>query len=205
MSLSDLASLGSFVSGAAVLISLVFLYFQLRQVSQQVTQTEKNQRAAIRMGRTTRANDLYAQGMNFDVARVITKATRCEDLSEVETDIYASYCTATLTNWEDTYFQYRSGLLDKAVWESEEANVRLSLSRPAFRAMWQNVQILYGQEFRHYVENLAAQVTVFLPLELAPWHKMAVQEQLAQAKPATSTESFLSGLGIDLGKPAESH
>jgi hypothetical protein len=42
MSLSDLASLGSFVSGAAVLVSPVFLYFQLRQLSGQVKQAEKN-------------------------------------------------------------------------------------------------------------------------------------------------------------------
>lgn len=33
MSRSDLASLGSFVSGFAVLVSLVFLYFQLRQMN----------------------------------------------------------------------------------------------------------------------------------------------------------------------------
>ena len=31
MTLSDLAALGSFVSGVAVLVSLAFLYFQMRQ------------------------------------------------------------------------------------------------------------------------------------------------------------------------------
>ena len=36
MSLSDLASLGSFVSGAAVLASLVFLFFQTRQMTSRV-------------------------------------------------------------------------------------------------------------------------------------------------------------------------
>jgi hypothetical protein len=38
MSLSDLAALGSFVSGLGVLVSLVFLYFQLRQIGVQVKQ-----------------------------------------------------------------------------------------------------------------------------------------------------------------------
>lgn len=47
MSLSDLAALGSFISGLGVLVSLVFLYFQLRQIGVQVKQTEKNQRALI--------------------------------------------------------------------------------------------------------------------------------------------------------------
>jgi hypothetical protein len=52
MSLSDLASLGSFVSGFAVLISLIFLYFQLRQVNRQVRQAEINQRSLVGQTRT---------------------------------------------------------------------------------------------------------------------------------------------------------
>jgi hypothetical protein len=55
MSLSDLASLGSFVSGVAVLVSLVFLYFQLRQMNAQVLQTEKISRhSSDRRGLTVR-------------------------------------------------------------------------------------------------------------------------------------------------------
>jgi hypothetical protein len=43
MTLSDLASIGSLVSGVAVLVSLVYL-------SSQVRQTEKNQRALMESG-----------------------------------------------------------------------------------------------------------------------------------------------------------
>ena len=43
MSLSDLASLGSFVSGVAVLISLIYLALQVRQ-------TEKNQQSLMQQG-----------------------------------------------------------------------------------------------------------------------------------------------------------
>src|SRR5215472_17064452 len=51
MSLSDLASLGSFVSGVAVLASLIFLFFQIRQMPEQVKRSEKNQQAAVGQGR----------------------------------------------------------------------------------------------------------------------------------------------------------
>ena len=47
MSLSDLASLGSFVSGLAVMISLIYLAVQIRQA-------ERNQKAMIQQGRTAR-------------------------------------------------------------------------------------------------------------------------------------------------------
>lgn len=41
MTLSDFAAIGSFVSGGAVLVSLVYLSLQVRQ-------TERNQQASIR-------------------------------------------------------------------------------------------------------------------------------------------------------------
>ena len=50
MSLSDLASIGSLVSGMAVLVSLIFLYIQLREIHSQVLQAEKNQRAMMNQG-----------------------------------------------------------------------------------------------------------------------------------------------------------
>ena len=55
MLLNDLASIGSFTSGVAVLISLVFLCFQLRQVNAQVVLAEKNQ-PLVRQGRTNPAD-----------------------------------------------------------------------------------------------------------------------------------------------------
>ena len=51
MSLSDLASLGSFVSGCAVLISLIYLALQVRQ-------TERNQKISIRHSRVSRTVEL---------------------------------------------------------------------------------------------------------------------------------------------------
>src|SRR5450432_96104 len=52
MSLSDLASLGSFVSGFAVLTSLVYLTLQVRQ-------TERNQKSSIRHSRVSRIVELH--------------------------------------------------------------------------------------------------------------------------------------------------
>ena len=51
MSLSDLAALGSFISGIAVIVTLVFLLVQTRQ-------TLKNQRSLMQQGRTARIVDL---------------------------------------------------------------------------------------------------------------------------------------------------
>ena len=50
MSLSDLASIGSLVSGVAILVSLIYLAIQVRQA-------EKNQRAVLNQGYITRVAD----------------------------------------------------------------------------------------------------------------------------------------------------
>lgn len=52
MSLSDLASLGSFISGIAVLTSLIYLALQVRQ-------TKRNQQIAIRHTRASRVVELH--------------------------------------------------------------------------------------------------------------------------------------------------
>ena len=67
MSLSDLAALGSFVSGLAVLVSLIFLYFQLRQVNRQVRQSEKNQLALMNQGVINRTSDIIRFAAEPDI------------------------------------------------------------------------------------------------------------------------------------------
>ena len=61
MTLSDLASIGSLISGTAVLVSLVYLSLQVRQ-------TERNQQASIRQGRINRAVELMTARMEPTVA-----------------------------------------------------------------------------------------------------------------------------------------
>jgi len=62
MSLSDLASLGSFVSGLAVLISLIYLAIQVQQA-------EQNQKAQIQQGRAARLVDLQLPPCRFGKRR----------------------------------------------------------------------------------------------------------------------------------------
>ena len=85
MSLSDLASLGSFVSGVAVLVSLVFLYFQLGNLNRQVTQAEKNQRAAIHQARQQFRSDYAKSNAHSDHFETFTRGFNGDaTLNEVE-------------------------------------------------------------------------------------------------------------------------
>src|SRR5215469_7153616 len=100
MSLSDLASLGSFVSGFAVLVSLIFLYFQLHQLSQQVRQAEKKQQASIRQTRTTQNMDVVTKGTEFSTAEALSGGYRGdENISEINVMQFYQYCRAAFWGW----------------------------------------------------------------------------------------------------------
>ena len=71
MSLTDLASLGSFISGVAVLLSLIFLYYQLRQLRAQVRQAEKYQQTLVKQARTSRVMEVNARLADADFASVM--------------------------------------------------------------------------------------------------------------------------------------
>jgi len=68
MSLSDLASLGSFVSGVAVLISLIYLALQVRQA-------EKNQRSLMQQGQANRICDLLLRNSDPSLAMIYRKGS----------------------------------------------------------------------------------------------------------------------------------
>jgi hypothetical protein len=68
MTLSDFASIGTLISSLAVLVSLVFLNFQMRQ-------TERNQRAMMNQGVMARDNAIMMMLQQPEVMQVWTKAT----------------------------------------------------------------------------------------------------------------------------------
>src|SRR5215472_15316035 len=103
MSLSDLASLGSVVSGFAVLISLIYLALQVRQ-------TERNQQASIRHSRATRAVDLQLALADPGLANVTIRANLdSEALTELELRQFLSLSRAVFFHFEDSFYQHEEG------------------------------------------------------------------------------------------------
>src|SRR5690242_20183129 len=129
MSLSDLASLGSFVSGLAVVVTLAFLLVQTRQ-------SNRNQRALMQQGRAVSQVDLLLRNSEPQFARVNLRG-RAGDLTlsdeEIQTFIYLS-----LANWrsfEDGFLQHRTGTLDTQSFQSDTAIIRWILAVPSQRAV----------------------------------------------------------------------
>src|SRR5262249_2524350 len=138
MSLSDLASLGSFVSGFAVLASLIYLALQVRQ-------TERNQQISIRHSRVSRIVALHVALADPAVAEAWLHGSGSpEALTPVELSQFINLCRAMFFHFEDSFYQREEGLLNDAAFETVVAGARLLARSPGIRAAWNMARPNFG-------------------------------------------------------------
>jgi hypothetical protein len=159
MSLSDLAAVGSFVSGLAVLASLAFLYLQMRQMTEQVRQTEKNQQAQIRQARTTRIVDIVLRGLEPSVASAMAN-TNVDDPSPELLFQHTMWFRATFFDAEDSFYQHQSGLLSQSAFNTLAITLRALVGDVAIRAQWRRQRVFFDPEFVAWFDKLVAQTPI---------------------------------------------
>ena len=161
MSLSDLAALGSFVSGFAVLVSLVFLYFQLGQIGAQIKQAEKNQQASIASIRATRLIDTMNAMLEPSAADAFYMGMAgTEDMSPTQVRQFSLACFARFSNAEDSFLQHKDGLLSEGAFSSFVTKLKASFSAPGYRTAWQILRNQFGGGFVEFVDKLIAETPV---------------------------------------------
>ena len=106
MSISELGSLGEFISSIAVLVTLIYLALQIRQ-------NTKATRASVRQGVTNQSSEYISMGLDN---RVVAAARTKQRLNE------------PLDPYEDAYAQYRNGLFSEPEWRAFQ-DVMFSLFR----------------------------------------------------------------------------
>jgi len=175
MTLSDLSSIGSFVSGIAVVVTLIFLLLQMRQSNQ-------NQRALMQQGRSARVVSTILVGAEPSMSATMSRAYAADlEMDATQVRSMNAYATAFFWNVEDSFLQHRSGLLDSSAWEVDLATLRVSLSSPALRVGWKMARAQSSGEYRAFVDGLLDEVKPRKSFnELAVWKDLMAKEQ-AQA------------------------
>jgi hypothetical protein len=164
MSLSDLASLGSFISGAAVLLSLIFLYYQLRQLSAQVKQTEKYQQTLVKQARTTRVMEVNARLADADFASVNLRVmTNAKNLTLAEWSRFNAHARAIFQNGEDTYSQHRRGLLHADDFDGFVRALGWTFRGPGLRVAWKTHRASFPEPYAAFVDEIVAASPVAAP------------------------------------------
>ena len=179
MSLSDLASLGSFVSGLAVFLSLVLLFFQLRQLNQQVRQAERNQQAAIRQGRASLAVSINTSGAEPSLSEALVKGSRGEeDISATTLRQIYQYWRATFFVWEDFFYQHANGLYTEDSFEELKANTRHWVANIGARAQWRIQRMGFGGEFAAWMDNVVTEIPIDEPTDtVVLWREALAAER----------------------------
>lgn len=176
MSLSDLASIGSFVNGLAVLASLIYFGLQMRQNS-------KHSRALIQQGRATRSVDIMLWRAELDDSDGMEACyAGSPDVSARDLRRFRYATRAALLNHEDSFLQHREGLLEGPAYENFEALLRSFLRNPGHRVAWMGIRESFGQDFRDYVDRMIADLPLMESGEaLSRWKTAAIEMRNSRA------------------------
>jgi|SRR5579871_2460495 len=186
MSLSDLASLGSFVSGAAVLGSLVLLYFQLRQLTGQVRQAERNQQGALRQGRASGLMEWNLRLSDPLVADVNLRVASGKAKSPSEIGQFMAIARAGFQLYEDSFDQHEAGLMTEQAFASFERNAASSFSVPGYRVAWIAIRDMFGARFAAHMDRIMAETAPrVVPGTIEQWNA-AVAAEIASASQRSS-------------------
>lgn len=159
MSLSDLASLGSFVSGFAVLISLIYLAAQVRQA-------DRNQQTSIRHSRVSRTVQLHLALADPGMTDAWRHGLGSPDeTTQTELGQFINLCRAHFFHFEDSFYQREQGLLNDAAFETVVAGARLAARSPGFRAAWRMARPNFGGRYLDFMDGVVAGAAVEPPAD----------------------------------------
>jgi hypothetical protein len=177
MSLSDLAAIGSFVSGIAVVFSFLFLALQVRQ-------SNRNQKSLIQQGRTARNVDILLRMSDPSMSKIIAESyVDCTGMDAPSICSFYAFVGAVFWTYEDSYLQFHAGMLDAQSWESDVVTIKRLIRNPAYRAVWKMARDGMGVGYRDCVDTLMREVNVNSSQGFTDLFKAYVAEELQVTPP----------------------
>ena len=176
MSLSDLASIGSLVSGIAVLVSLVYL-------SQQTKQNSKHTRALIHQGRIGQTSNYLALfAADASLAEVAGRGFAGDEmLSDTQITRFHMTQISQFLTIEDLYFQHREGLVADSRHSGMIRTLRGWFATPGFRASWTIARANFDTEFQDFMDGFMMDIQATSTPALGPIWKSLFAEERSKA------------------------
>ena len=176
MSLSDLAAVGSFISGIAVFLSFIFLALQLRQAN-------RNQRSLMQQARTGRNVEILLKMADPGVSETLAQAnTNCAAMSDAKIWSFYGFGAAVFWSYEDCFLQFQAKTLDASSWASDVATLERLVAYPPYRAVWKMARDGMGGDYRSYVNSLMNKVPSDTTRTLTDMFKIYMAEELPSAQ-----------------------
>jgi len=180
MSLSDLAAVGSLISGIAVFLSFIFLALQLRQAN-------RNQRSLMQQARTARNVEILLKMADPGISETLAQAnTNCAAMSDPKIWSFYGFGAAVFWSYEDCFLQFQAKTLDENSWASDVATLERLVAYPPYRAVWKMARDGMGGDYRDYVDSLMDKVPSDTSRSLTDVFKIYIAEELPSAEACES-------------------
>jgi hypothetical protein len=178
MTLGDLASLGSFVSGVAVLVSLIYLATQVRQAT-------KHTRAQISQAIVDRRVDIQIHQTSADLSELILRGRRGDQaMTPLEVARFMSWARSQFWSAEDIFLQYRDGMLRKEMYDSFR-NSMINIMRGAgMQATWESLRQNFIPDFMAFMDGAAREAVARGYYDTAVVWSDSVEKHLALERTA---------------------
>ncbi len=148
MSLEQLASISTIVQAALVVISLLFIYFQLRQ-NAELAKAANTQALVEHAGAF---NSMLIQ--NKDLATLWYSYGK-EFKSVVDAQRYRELIAQWLIFHEHIYYQHKKKLLDDMIYNSWHYDLKYTVQHHNLGALGQDIDTLFPGEFGHHLAQVS--------------------------------------------------
>jgi hypothetical protein len=152
MTLQDANTIVQMVANTAVIASLVFVALQVRLGVQMLrdaavrNHTDKVQSVSRMLSENPQLCELWARGSKAGLA----------PLSDADRVQFVNFYTHILRVWEELYLQYKSGVMDNALWAANISILRDAHRMRGAREAWAVRRHLFTQEFQNFYDGYTA-------------------------------------------------
>ena len=149
LDITTLAAWGEFLGGIAVVVSLIYLAFQIRQNSKLLRASTASATAQIQFGQ----NVLVIQ--DRDVARIFSNGLADPDsLPEADQQRFRAMIGLQLQGMAQSFEFHFDGIGSRASHAWVERGMRWFVPKPGFLQWWDDYRESHTPEFRDYVDGL---------------------------------------------------
>ncbi len=164
MDIETLGNLGEFIGSIAVLITLVYIAVQTRQTVTAARQQSNSDLLA-------RRHHLMLLLTDRDFVEVFSKGCTRQKMDSVDAQRFTSFAMNLSAHVQDAYIQFQAGLIDKEVWEAEQAMLSVCLSQPGFLDWWEHGKQYVTPEFIRLMETCTKSNMVLYDPETQSWSR----------------------------------
>ena len=148
-SLDSLAKTAEIVGAFAVVLSLIYVGYQVQQNTKAI-QTQVHQSLV--------ANVFEAEGIvlaNPNLARIILKShSNPASLTAEEQLLSDTYFTFSFVNWESAYLHYDQGFVAERVWQAWDRSNYPDGNAQGYFDFWLQHRDWYDSSFAHHVDSI---------------------------------------------------